>query len=102
VCLPVRSERSDSLVPVRISSCRFWDYTTGYGFQATATKVQPGSLESEAGILSMAFDATGSRLFTTEADKSIKVWKEDPDASPETHPIDMKAWTDYYRSHKKY
>eukprot|EP00735_Rhodelphis_limneticus_P012086 TRINITY_DN5269_c0_g1::TRINITY_DN5269_c0_g1_i1::g.23426::m.23426 TRINITY_DN5269_c0_g1::TRINITY_DN5269_c0_g1_i1::g.23426 ORF type:complete len:483 (+),score=78.86,sp/Q9WUC8/PLRG1_RAT/52.08/3e-176,WD40/PF00400.27/4.6e-10,WD40/PF00400.27/1.1e-07,WD40/PF00400.27/1.2e-08,WD40/PF00400.27/1e-07,WD40/PF00400.27/0.0016,WD40/PF00400.27/2.5e-05,WD40/PF00400.27/0.054,Nucleoporin_N/PF08801.6/18,Nucleoporin_N/PF08801.6/0.49,Nucleoporin_N/PF08801.6/8.6,Nup160/PF11715.3/47,Nup160/PF11715.3/0.35,Nup160/PF11715.3 len=71
-------------------SLHFWDYKTGYNFQQEATIAQPGSLESEAGIFSMTFDKTGSRLITTEADKSIKIWKEDPDATPETHPIKWK------------
>jgi hypothetical protein len=34
--------------------------------------VQPGSLESESGIFAAAFDVTGSRLVTAEADKTIK------------------------------
>lgn len=32
-----------------------------------------------------------SRLITTEADKTIKIWREDPDATPDTHPIDMQV-----------
>lgn len=28
------------------------------------------------------------RLITGECDKTIKIWKEDPDATPETHPVD--------------
>jgi pleiotropic regulator 1 len=32
------------------------------------------------------FDNTGSRLITCEADKTIKMWKEDDTATPETHP----------------
>ena len=40
--------------------CRFWDYTTGYGFQNEVTRVQPGSLDAEAGIYAMAFDQTGT------------------------------------------
>ena len=43
-----------------------------------------------------------SRLITCEADKTIKVWKEDPDATPETHPIDMEEWTREVRRHKRY
>lgn len=81
---------------------RFWDYGTGHSFFDTKTRVQPGSLESEAGIFAMAFDQSGSRLITGEADKSIKIWEEDASATPETHPIDMKAWTDYVRAHKRY
>ena len=41
-------------------------------------------------------------MLTAEADKTIKVWREDLDASPETHPIDMEGWTAYVREHKKY
>jgi pleiotropic regulator 1 len=73
---------------------RFWDYSTGYGFQNDVTRVQPGSLDAEAGIYAMAFDQTGSRLITCEADKTIKIWKEDPDATPESHPIDMTVGGD--------
>eukprot|EP00004_Rigifila_ramosa_P011105 TRINITY_DN2341_c0_g1_i1.p1 TRINITY_DN2341_c0_g1~~TRINITY_DN2341_c0_g1_i1.p1 ORF type:complete len:501 (+),score=104.56 TRINITY_DN2341_c0_g1_i1:157-1503(+) len=64
----------------------FWDYKTGHMFQRAETIVQPGSLESEAGIYCSTFDQTGSRLICGEADKTVKIWKEDPDATPETHP----------------
>lgn len=70
-------------------SMRFWDWRSGYCFQETQTRVQPGSLESEAGILASAFDLTGSRLITCEADKTIKMWKEDETATPETHPVNF-------------
>ena len=69
-------------------SMRFWDWQSGHCFQQEQTIPQPGSLDSEAGIYEAIFDVTGSRLITAEADKSIKVWKEDPDATPETHPVD--------------
>lgn len=49
-----------------------------------------GSLDSEAGIYASCFDITGTRLVTCEADKTIKMWKEDEDATPETHPINFK------------
>jgi len=52
---------------------RFWDWKSSNNFQAGASAVQPGSLESESGIFAAAFDATGSRLVTAEADKTIKV-----------------------------
>lgn len=68
-------------------SLRFWDYKTGYNFQTAESIVQPGSLESENGIFCSAFDQSGARLITGEADKSIKIWREDPEATPETHPI---------------
>ena len=67
-------------------SLYFWDYKSGHNFQQAAPKVQPGSMESEAGIFASAFDRTGTRLITVEADKTIKMWKEDEDATPETHP----------------
>lgn len=66
---------------------RFWDYPTGYNFQTVKAPPQPGSLDSEAGIFASAFDVTGSRLITCEADKTIKIWKEDEQATPETHPV---------------
>ncbi|CAG8433751.1 11077_t:CDS:2 [Ambispora gerdemannii] len=71
-------------------SMSFWDWKSGYRFQTMDVTVQPGSLESEAGIFACTFDRTGLRLITCEADKTIKVYKEDPKATPETHPIDWK------------
>jgi len=65
----------------------FWDWKTGYAFQKLQTTVQPGSLESEAGIYCSMFDVTSSRLIVGEADKTIKIYKEDETATPETHPI---------------
>jgi hypothetical protein len=54
----------------------FWDWKSGYCFQKTETTVQPGSLDSEAGIFCSTFDKSGTRLITGEADKTIKIWKE--------------------------
>ncbi|XP_010548985.1 PREDICTED: protein pleiotropic regulatory locus 1-like isoform X1 [Tarenaya hassleriana] len=68
----------------------FWDWKSGHNFQQSQTIVQPGSLESEAGIYGMSYDVTGTRLVTCEADKTIKMWKEDEKATPETHPINFK------------
>ncbi|CAA0395404.1 putative transcription factor WD40-like family [Arabidopsis thaliana] len=68
----------------------FWDWKSGHSFQQSETIVQPGSLESEAGIYAACYDNTGSRLVTCEADKTIKMWKEDENATPETHPINFK------------
>ena len=59
-------------------------------------------MDSEAGIMASAFDHTGSRLITCEADKTIKIWKEDENADEESHPIDMKAWTQQCRRRKRY
>ncbi|KAL3929967.1 MAG: hypothetical protein SGBAC_011978 [Bacillariaceae sp.] len=73
-------------------SMHFWDYKTGHNFQASESIVQPGSLDAENAILTAAFDGTGTRLITGEADKSIKIWKQDEEASDLSHPIDMVAW----------
>ena len=69
---------------------RFWDWRSGNSFQQETVKVQPGSLESEAGVYAMSYDMTGSRLLTAEADKTIKLWKEDEHASEHTHPINFR------------
>jgi len=68
-------------------SMSFWDWKTGYRFQSIDTMAQPGSLDAEAGIMASTFDKTGLRLMTGEADKTIKVWKQDDEATPETHPV---------------
>lgn len=68
----------------------FWDWKSGYNFQTTEAIAQPGSLESEAGIFCSTFDRTGTRLITGEADKSIKIFREDPNATPETNPIILR------------
>ena len=58
----------------------FWDWKTGYNFQKIQTTVQPGSLDSEAGIFHCCFDQSGCRLLTAEADKTIKIYREDDTA----------------------
>lgn len=68
----------------------FWDWRTGYNFQRLQAAVQPGSMDSEAGIFSMTFDNSGSRLITTEADKTIKIYKEDDEASEEAYPTSWR------------
>ncbi|XP_015573253.2 protein pleiotropic regulatory locus 1 [Ricinus communis] len=75
----------------------FWDWKSGHNFQQTQTIVQPGSLDSEAGIYALSYDITGSRLVTCEADKTIKMWKEDETATPETHPLNFKPPKDIRR-----
>lgn len=57
-----------------------WDWLTGYNFQRIQTTPQPGSIDSETGIFALAFDQSGSRLMTCEADKTIKIYKEDESA----------------------
>ncbi|XP_062184560.1 protein pleiotropic regulatory locus 1-like isoform X1 [Phragmites australis] len=75
----------------------FWDWKSGHNFQQEQTIVQPGSLESEACIYALSYDVSGSRLVTCEADKTIKMWKEDLTATPETHPINFKPPKDIRR-----
>jgi pleiotropic regulator 1 len=75
----------------------FWDWKSGNCFQQQDTIVQPGSMESESAIFASAFDHTGSRLITCEADKTIKMWREDENATPETHPVVFKPPRDLRR-----
>lgn len=37
-------------------------------------------MDSEAGVFAMAFDNSGTRLITAEADKTIKLYREDDTA----------------------
>lgn len=76
----------------------FWDWRTGYNFQRKLSPVQKGSIESEAGILTMTFDKSGCRFITGEIDKTVKMYREDPDATEETHPINWKP-NIFKRSH---
>jgi len=71
-------------------SVAFWDWKTGHKFQQLESLAQPGSLDAEAGIMSCTYDRTGLRLITGEADKTIKIWKEDENATEETHPLDWQ------------
>ena len=68
-------------------SIHMWDYKTGYNFQTLQT-VPAGSLESERSIFACAFDRSGSRLITGEADKTIKIWKGPQPR--QTHPINWE------------
>lgn len=67
----------------------FWDWESGHNYQQSQTTVQPGSLNSEAGICALSYDVTGTRLVTCGVDKTIKMWKQDENATPETHPLDF-------------
>ena len=71
-------------------SMSFWDWKTGHRYQSLDTTAQPGSLDAESGIFASTFDRTGLRLICGEADKTIKIWRQDPEATPETHPLDWK------------
>lgn len=104
----------------------FWDWKSGHNFQQAQTIVQPGwfwliftcklsftwdvllvswrfslfrsgSLDSEACIYALSYDLSGSRLVTCEADKTIKMWKEDASATLETHPINFKPPKEFRR-----
>merc|ERR1719152_7034 len=59
----------------------FWDWKSGHKFQSIEGIPQPGSLSSENGIFAMAFDMSQTRLITGECDKTVKFYKEDPDAT---------------------
>lgn len=75
----------------------FWDWKSGHNFQQSQTIVQPGSLDSEAGIYALSYDITGTRLVSCEADKTIKMWKQDENATPETHPLNFRPPKDIRR-----
>ena len=40
----------------------------------------------------MDFDQTGTRLVICEADKTLKIWAKDEEATEDSHPIDMASW----------
>ncbi|WAQ99166.1 PLRG1-like protein [Mya arenaria] len=71
-------------------SMHFWDWKTGYNFQRMQVAAQPGSIDSEAGIFAMTFDHSSTRLITAEADKTIKIYKEDDTATEESHPLNWR------------
>lgn len=68
----------------------FWDWRSGHKYQSMMAIPQPGSMSAENGIFAMTFDQSNSRLITGECDKTVKIYREDPDATPETHPLDWK------------
>lgn len=68
----------------------FWDWKTGYNFQRFQATAQPGSLDSESGIFALTFDQSQSRMITCEADKTVKIYREDDTAvciHPSIHPF---------------
>ena len=73
-------------------SMHFLDCQTSYSFQQAQSQIQPESLEAENGIMVLQFDLTGLQLIVGEADKTIKIWKQDESASELSHPVDMEAW----------
>lgn len=76
------------LYPLILGTLYLWDYKTGYNFQTIKSQIQPGSISAEAGIYAATFDQSSLRMITGECDKTIKIWKEDETATPETHPVD--------------
>ncbi|KJP85671.1 hypothetical protein AK88_04702 [Plasmodium fragile] len=70
----------------------FYDWSSGYKYDTLSNKVVPGTVECENSTLAMAFDKSESRLITTHGDKSIKIWRENEDATPENFPI---KWNPY-------
>ena len=67
-----------------------------YNFQRLQSPVQPGSMDSEAGIFSLTFDRSGKRLITTEADKTIKMYKEDDTAVSRILNLNIKVFIDRF------
>ena len=65
----------------------FFDWKSGHCFQKLLSPVQPGSLSSEAAIFDVKFDRSSLRMITAECDKTIKIWQEDSEATPDSHPI---------------
>jgi pleiotropic regulator 1 len=91
-CCDVREEDGSSILVAGADNgeLHFWDWRSGHKFQTIEGRVQPGSLDAENGIFALKFDRSYSRLITCECDKTIKVYKEDEEATPETHPINWK------------
>ena len=92
-CSAMREEDGSTILVAGADNgqLHFWDWRTGHKFQTIEGRVQPGSLEAENAIFACTFDKSYSRLLTAECDKTIKVYKEDEEATPETHPLDWKA-----------
>jgi hypothetical protein len=45
---------------------------------------------------------TLSRFVTCEADKTIKIWRENSEATEDSHPIDMKSWSAICLAQKRF
>lgn len=52
-----------------------------------------GSLDAESGVFASTFDLSGSRLITCEADKTIKIWRENKESTEDSDPVDIEGWT---------
>ena len=75
---------------------------TTHTTQHTPHTSTTGSLDAESGIFASTFDLSGSRLITCEADKTIKIWKENRDSTEDTDPIEMEGWTKQCLALKKH
>lgn len=71
----------------------FWDYASAHCYDELKSDVQPGSLECESGVYALSFDKSGSRLVSGETDKTIRMWREDENATEESHPLNWKPLT---------
>ncbi|PQP94580.1 protein pleiotropic regulatory locus 1-like [Prunus yedoensis var. nudiflora] len=56
-----------------------------------------GVMATGAAVFALSYDVTGTRLVTCGADKTIKMWKKDQNATPETHPLNFKPPKDIRR-----
>jgi pleiotropic regulator 1 len=56
---------------------KFWDWTSAKSYQKLRVKTMPGTLETEAGVMALAFDMTGDRLFACMGDKTVQMYKPD-------------------------
>mmetsp|Transcript_81522 Transcript_81522/g.239391 ORF Transcript_81522/g.239391 Transcript_81522/m.239391 type:complete len:499 (-) Transcript_81522:66-1562(-) len=92
-CAVREAERGSSILMAGTDNgyLNFWDWRSGYKFQSLQAIPQPGSMSAENGIFDMTLDKSGSRLITAECDKTVKIYREDPNATPETHPLNWKA-----------
>uniref|UniRef100_A0A0G4IAR2 Uncharacterized protein n=1 Tax=Chromera velia CCMP2878 TaxID=1169474 RepID=A0A0G4IAR2_9ALVE len=88
-CTAIKNYGDSSILVVGADNgfLNFYDYKSGYRFQSTQSQVQPGSMEAENAIFACAFDQSQTRLITGECDKTIKIWKEDDEATEDTHPV---------------
>lgn len=73
----------------------FYDWHSGYKYDTIINKIVPGSVECENSTIAMAFDKSETRLITTHGDKSIKIWKENEEATPENFPIKWNAYENF-------
>ena len=74
-----------------------WDYRTGHNFQRLETVAQPGSLACEAGIW-CAFDRSARGSSRREADKTVKIWKEQAERTRRTT---RSTWSPGRRSRRR-